>query len=64
MAVDFYPVADNSAFAVFATGSYCLDSTFEAVEYVFGSACDQFKAFVVVVSANFTLSHDRFLFDV
>ena len=40
MAVDLDSMADDLTFAVFATGSYCLDCTFEAVEYVLGSACD------------------------
>jgi hypothetical protein len=37
MAVDLYSVADDFTFAVFATGSYCLDCAFEAVEDVFGA---------------------------
>ena len=38
MAVDLDSVADDFTFAVFATGSYCLDCAFEAVEDVFGAS--------------------------
>ena len=57
MAVDLYSVADDFTFAVFATGSYCLDCAFEAVEDVFGASGNYFETLVVVVSTNFTFGH-------
>jgi hypothetical protein len=50
-------VADDAALAMLANGSDRLDRTFEAVESVPRAGSNDFKALVVIVSANFALCH-------
>jgi hypothetical protein len=61
LAIAFDAVADNSAFAVSARRSHSVNRALEAVEYVGRSILVNFKALIVIVATNFTLSHCHFL---
>ena len=50
-------VADDATPTIFAPGREGVNSAFEAVEDVLFARHDHFKRFLVIVSANFTLSH-------
>jgi hypothetical protein len=57
MARYLHPVADHFALAMFADWRDSFNGAFEAVEHVALSSRDELKALVVIVSANFALSH-------
>jgi hypothetical protein len=50
-------VANDAAPAVDASWRDRMDGAFEAVENMLSTAHNHFKRFVIVISANFTLSH-------
>lgn len=50
-------VTDDATPTIFALGREGVNSAFEAIEDVLFARHDHFKRFLVIVSANFTLSH-------
>jgi hypothetical protein len=61
LALGLDAVADHPAFAVSASRGHRVDSAFEAVERHRPVALGNAKRFVIVVTANITLSHGTLL---
>jgi hypothetical protein len=54
---DFHSMADHAALAMLADWRDRLDCALKAVERVARSRCNQFKSFVVIITANFAFCH-------
>jgi hypothetical protein len=55
--LDFYPMTDDPAAAVVTAGSKSREGTFKTVEHMSLASHDHLKGLIVLVAADFTLSH-------
>lgn len=61
-ALGFHAVADDAAIAMAASGRQGVNGAFEAVEHVRIARVDNLETLVVVISTDFTTSHDEYSF--
>lgn len=60
----FHAVTDNTNAAMLTDRRQRLNRTFEAIEHMRDVIASHFETFVVVISASFTLRHDRSLIEI